>query len=59
MLFLDDPKRKVEFVVRDIEDNPLKDAEITVKKGEEILADKQKTDTDGKVKLTKAVNLGN
>ena len=59
MLFLDDPKRKVEFVVRDIEDNPLKDAEITVKKGEEILADKQKTDTDGKVKLTKSVNLGN
>ena len=55
----DDPTRKVEFTVKDIEDNRLKDAEITVKKGDEVLADKQKTDADGKFKLTKNVNLGN
>ena len=57
--FSDDPKRKVEFIVRDIEDNLLEDAEITVKKGDEILADKLKTDANGKFKLTQNVNLGN
>ena len=57
-VFSVDPSRQVEFVVRDIEDDPLENAEITVKKGDKVLAEKQKTDASGKFKMTSKVQLG-
>ena len=59
MFISDDLKRKVEFIVRDIEDNPLENAEVTVKKGDTVLRENEKTNADGKFKMTTDVNLGN
>ena len=36
----------------------MENAEITVKKGATVLADKQKTDANGKFKMTSKVQLG-
>ena len=54
----DDPKRKVEFIVRDIEDNTLENAKITIKKGDTVLEDNKMTNADGKYKMSADVNLG-
>ena len=55
----DDPKRKVEFIVRDIEDNTLENAKIIIKKGDTVLEDNKMTNADGKYKMEADVNLGN
>ena len=57
-LLKDDPKRKVEFIVRDNEDNPLKNAkvEVIVKSGETPI--EMTTDDNGKCEMTKEVYLG-
>ena len=55
----DDPKRKVEFIVRDIEDNTLENAKITIKKGDTVLEENKVTNADGKYKMSADVNLGN
>ena len=54
----DDPKRKVEFIVRDIEDTPLENAKITIKKGDTALEEDKMTNADGKYKMSAEVNLG-
>ena len=54
----DDPKRKVEFIVRDIEDNTLENAKITIKKGDTVLEENKMTNADGKYKMSADVNLG-
>ena len=54
----DDPKRKVEFIVRDIEDTPLENAKITIKKGDTALEEDKMTNADGKYKMSADVNLG-
>ena len=59
ILFPDDPKRKVEFIVRDIEDNTLENAKITIKKGDTVLEENKVTNADGKYKMAADVNLGN
>ena len=53
VLLLDDPKRKVEFIVRDNEDNALENAQITVKMGEKVLAKNMKTSSEGKFEIGK------
>ena len=59
MLFPDDPRRKVEFIVRDIEDNTLENVKITIKKGDTVIEEDKMTNTDGKYKMSADVNLGN
>ena len=56
-LLKDDPMRKVEFIVRDNEDNPLKNAKVIIKSGK-IPIDEMTTDDSGKCEMTKEVYLG-
>ena len=45
--------------MRDIEDNTLENAKLTIKKGDTVLEDNKMTNADGKYKMSSDVNLGN